>query len=92
LEWGTRLGGASAVSQQATDRFAKDTLRNADLSQMINPISSANANSTKEVPQQAARQPQPAAPASTGSTVPEDKVTLKSTGDQAAGDPDHDGK
>jgi hypothetical protein len=58
---------------------------------MVNSISSANANSTNEVTQQAARRPQPAAQAQTGSAVPKDKVTLKSTGDLAAGDPDHDG-
>ncbi|MGA7377407.1 MAG: hypothetical protein WBW36_13730 [Candidatus Sulfotelmatobacter sp.] len=59
---------------------------------MVNLISSANANFTNEVTQKAARQPQPAAQAQTSSAVPQDKVTLKSTGDLAAGDPDHDGK
>jgi hypothetical protein len=59
---------------------------------MVNSISSPNANSTNEVRQQAARQPQPAAQAPTSRAVPQDKVTLKSTGDQAAGDPDYDGK
>jgi hypothetical protein len=72
--------------------FAKDILRKADLSHMVNPISSANANSTNEVAQQAARRPQSAAQAQTSSAAPQDKVTLKSTGDLAAGDPDHDGK
>jgi hypothetical protein len=48
---------------------------------MINPISSAQANSADQVSQPAARQPQPAA-----QTLPQDKVTLKSTGDA-----DHDG-
>jgi hypothetical protein len=70
-------------------RFSKDILRNADLISMVNPISSVNANSTNQINQQAARPPQPAAQAS--SAVPQDKVTLKSTGDRAAGDPDHDG-
>jgi hypothetical protein len=59
---------------------------------MVNSISGANANSTNEVTQQAARQPQPAAQAQTNSPAPQDKVTLTSTGDLAAGDPDHDGK
>jgi hypothetical protein len=59
---------------------------------MINPISSANVNSTSEVAQQAARQPQPPAQALTSNAIPQDSVTLKSTGDLAAGDPDHDGK
>jgi len=58
---------------------------------MVNSISSANANSTNEVTQQPARQPQPAAKAQTSSAAPQDKVTLKSAGDLAAGDPDHDG-
>jgi hypothetical protein len=59
---------------------------------MVNSISSANANSTNEVTQQAARQPQPSAQAPTSSAVPQDKVTLKSSGDLSTGDPDHDGK
>jgi hypothetical protein len=58
---------------------------------MVNPISSA-ADSTNQVAQQAARQHQSAAQAQTSSAVPQDKVTLKSTGDLAAGDPDRDGK
>jgi len=72
--------------------LAKDILRKADLTHMVNPISSTNANSTNEVKQQAARQPQPAAQAQTSSAAPQDKVTLKGAGDLAAGDPDHDGK
>jgi hypothetical protein len=59
---------------------------------MVNPISSANAPSTHEVTQKAAPQPQPAAHAPASTAVPQDKATLKSTGDLAAGDPDHDGK
>ncbi len=59
---------------------------------MVNLVSNTIANSTHEVTQQAARQPQPAPQAQTNNAVPQDKVTLTSTGDLAAGDPDHDGK
>jgi len=59
---------------------------------MVNSISSANANSTNEVTQPAARQPEPTAQAPTRSAVPQDKVSLKGAGDLAAGDPDPDGK
>jgi hypothetical protein len=58
---------------------------------MVNPISSSSANSANEVEKQAAR-PQPPAQAATGSAVQPDKVTLSSTSDKSAGDPDHDGK
>ncbi|MGB8580696.1 MAG: hypothetical protein WCD47_07720 [Candidatus Sulfotelmatobacter sp.] len=67
--------------------------RNADNGiHMVNSISSANASSTNEVTQQAARQPQPPAQAPTNGPIPQDTVSLKSTGDLSAGDPDHDGK
>jgi hypothetical protein len=67
--------------------------RNADNGiHMVNSISSANASSTNEVTQQAARQPQPPAQAPTNGAIPQDTVSLKSTGDLSAGDPDHDGK
>jgi hypothetical protein len=59
---------------------------------MINAISSTNANIDSEVKQQAAHQLQPSAQPATNTAVPQDKFTLKSTGDLAAGDPDHDGK
>ena len=39
--------------------------------------------STNEVTQQAARQPQPSAQAPTSNAIPQDTVTLKSTGDLA---------
>jgi hypothetical protein len=71
---------------------AKDCFRNADNTfHMVNSVS-ANANSTNEVTQPAARQPQPPAQVPTSNTIPQDTVTLKSTGDLSAGDPDHDGK
>ena len=72
--------------------------RNADNGiHMVNSISSANASSTNEVThnevtQLAARQPQPPAQAPTNGAIPQDTVSLKSTGDLSAGDPDHDGK
>ena len=67
--------------------------RNADNGiHMVNSISSANASSTNEVTQQAARQPQPPAQAPTNGAILQDTVSLKSTGDLSAGDPDHDGK
>jgi hypothetical protein len=59
---------------------------------MVNSVNSANAPSTNEVTQQAARQPQPSAQAPASNAIPQDTVTLKSTGDLSAGDPDHDGK
>lgn len=62
----------------------------ADAVHMVNSISSTP--STNQVEQQAARTPQPPTQASANSAVPQDKVTLKSTGDLSAGDPDHDGK
>ena len=59
---------------------------------MVNSISGANAPSTNEITQKAAPKPQPVAHAPANIAVPQDKATLKSTGDLAAGDPDHDGK
>ena len=59
---------------------------------MIDAISSTNANIANQVKQQAARQPQPSAQPPTKTAVLQDRVTLKSTGDLAAGDADHDGK
>jgi hypothetical protein len=72
-------------------QFAKITLRNPDNSfHMVNSISSSPA--INEVTPQAARQPQPTVQAPTNGVLPQDTVSLKSTGDLSAGDPDHDGK
>jgi len=49
---------------------------------MVSPVSSSNASYANEVPQPAPRQPQP----HQGNAVPQDTVSLKSTGDV-----DHDG-
>ena len=70
----------------------KVSYRDADRLSMVNSVSSANASSSNQVTQPAARQPQASAQAPTGSAVPQDKVTLKSGGDMSTGDPDHDGK
>jgi len=59
---------------------------------MVNSISGTNAHSVNDPSQPAARQPQPPAQAPTTSVIPQDTVTLKSTGDLNAGDPDQDGK
>jgi hypothetical protein len=77
----TRLKSLKIASSNADNSF-----------HMVNSISGANANSTNEITQLAARQPQPPAQAPTSSAIPQDTVTLKSTGDLSAGDPDHDGK
>jgi hypothetical protein len=58
----------------------------------VNSISSANARSTNEVTQLSARQPQSPAQAPTDGAIPQDTISLKTTGDLRAGDPDHDGK
>jgi len=47
---------------------------------MVNSISSAHASYAKQVSPAAARQPQPQT--STGSSLPQDTVSLKSTGDR----------
>jgi hypothetical protein len=53
---------------------------------MVSPISSAHASYANQVSTPAARQPQPQPQSSTGSSLPQDTVSLKSTGDR-----DHDG-
>jgi hypothetical protein len=65
--------------------------RNADNGiHMVNSIS--NSPAINEVTPQVGRQPQPSAQAPTNGAIPQDTVSLKSTGDLSAGDPDHDGK
>jgi len=53
---------------------------------MTNPISSTYASYANQVSQPAVRQPQPQAQAPKSGSIPQDTVTLKSTGDV-----DHDG-
>jgi hypothetical protein len=53
---------------------------------MTNPISSTTANHADQISQQAVRQPQPTTQAPKSNSIPQDTVTLKSTGDV-----DHDG-
>jgi hypothetical protein len=66
--------------------FAKEFSDNADPLRMINPISSAQASYANQVSQPAARHPQPSAQTPKSASLPQDTVTLKSTGDV-----DHDG-
>lgn len=53
---------------------------------MVNSISSAHASYANQVSPAVARQPQPQQQSSTGSSLPQDTVSLKSAGDR-----DHDG-
>jgi hypothetical protein len=60
---------------------------------MINSISGSQSNKAIEEAQTVAKQPQPQSTNQAESTaLPKDTVTLTSTGDKSAGDPDHDGK